>query len=295
MQEKQPTYIILLAFGKRGYGFAAYNLAASLKHFNKEVFVHLLYSSKATEQLTEEEKTVFDKYEEMPESYYMTNGKIDPGKAKVSFYKHLIYNEALYIDVDSLALQDITPLFKQLQAKEGFFYTDVWGQGGFNDEIEYNLWATNENIYNFFNLNKETDKISAVNTSFIFIRKGKEAEKFFKKLLENYSKFPMELLLRKWGLTMPDELIYTGTMAQLNINPKTDFPRPVFFGNTISSKTFTQLQNEYYMLSIYGDNGPRKLTRLMYLDWYDGLIKKQYKIKGYKTSYIMPDKHLNNK
>jgi len=294
MQEKQPTYIILLAFGKRGYGFAAYNLAESLKYFNNDVFVHLMYSPNATEQLTKAQKMVFDKYEEMPESYYMTNGKIDPGKAKVSFYKHLIYENALYIDVDSLALQDITPFFNKLQEKEGFFYTDVWGYGGFNDEIEYNLWATNENIYNFFKLDKEKDKINAVNTSYMFVRKGEEAENFFNKLQENYSQFPMELLLRKWGLTMPDEIIYTGTMAQLNINPKTDLPRPVFFGNKISEKSVTQLQKEYYLLSIYGDNGARKLTRLMYLDWYNGLIK-HYDFGGYKWSYIMPDKHLNNK
>lgn len=297
--------IVLVAFGKRGYGFAAYNLALSIKHFNPKIKIALIHDDIALRQVPDHR--FFDKlikiqpkdYMSVKESKHGPHQFIDPAKLKTHIYNYLPFTENLYLDVDALALQDLQPLMDHLSDQEKFYITDVRGLGGKDDAITYSVWAKNEDIWKFFKLGKYS-MLPAIQSSYCFIRKGTEARKFFKKVESNFKKgFPLGSLQMKWGGTVPDELIFSGTLAQMEIDADAKV-KPIFFGNHHSSKTNTQIAQAYYLLSIYGngDVRGRTLTKLKYIEWYDNLMFKKYcpplKIQHhFKTYFIMKDKHAN--
>ena len=53
--------IVLLAFGKRGYGFAAYNLAVSIRAFNKTIPITVYKDEIAFSQVEEDKMKIFQK------------------------------------------------------------------------------------------------------------------------------------------------------------------------------------------------------------------------------------------
>ena len=74
--------VVLVAFGKPQYYWAAYNLAYSIKRFNPTLQIALISDSKERALyhcygLT----SVIDEYVELPEQHIYTNKKLDPGKA----------------------------------------------------------------------------------------------------------------------------------------------------------------------------------------------------------------------
>jgi hypothetical protein len=88
---------------------------------------------------------------------------------------------------------------------------------------------------------------------------------------------------------MPDELIYAATIAKLGLKTHS-LDNLMFFGNKLNIKGIDELKEKYYFLSIYGPGGARALTRQRYIEWYDGLVRDY----GYKSQYIMRDKHLTH-
>ena len=76
------TGVVLVAFGKPQYYWAAYNLAYSIKRFNKDLQIALISDSKDRalyycHDLTNQ----IDVYVDLPEQHIYTNKKLDPGKA----------------------------------------------------------------------------------------------------------------------------------------------------------------------------------------------------------------------
>ena len=53
--------ILLIAFGKRGYAYAAYNLAFSLKHFSPALKITILTDGNIFTHLNPSEQKIFDK------------------------------------------------------------------------------------------------------------------------------------------------------------------------------------------------------------------------------------------
>jgi hypothetical protein len=295
MSTKKTKGIVLFAFGKRGYFFAAYNLALSVKHFNPEIPVVLFYNGDSLKYLSN--LSVFDDIYPIKDEDIYRNGKIDPARLKTNIYKYLPYDENLYLDVDGLALKDLQPLIDHLSKQKGWYLTDVTGVGGKGDKINYAIWASQEKIWEFFKL-KSDAQYPAIQSSFAYIKKTKTAEKFFNKVYKNYElDFPVRDLKMQWGGTIPDELLFSVTCAQSNIVPRSNC-KPIFFGWVLSNKTYGQIKDQHYLTAIYGNGNGRTLTRPRYLKWYDNLLRS-YALKEkkpyYKTSYIMQDKHANNR
>lgn len=287
--------IVLLAFGKRGYGFAAYNLALSIKKFNPKIKIALIHDNIAVKQLFD--TRFFDKMIKLKEADYTSDHKIDPAKIKTHIYKHLPFQENLYLDVDALAWKDLEPLLDYFSNQERYYLTDVRGIGGRDDNINYSVWAKNEDIWNFFRLTKYA-MLPAIQSSFCFIRKCDDARKFFKKVESNYNRqFPVEKLQMNWGGTIPDELIFSVTLAQMELDADAGI-KPIFFGNHHSKKGISQLAEEYYLLSIYGNGTGFTLTKPKYIELYDNLLFKYTRelkmAHNFKAYFIMQDKHANN-
>lgn len=116
--------ILLVALGAPEYGYMAANLAASIRHSDSEVNIHLVYAGKAISHFTAAHKALFSSMAECPAEYY-TRGTRDEGrgindpatdkqqqtteyiKAKTHIYELTPYEETLFLDVDMYILPSV--------------------------------------------------------------------------------------------------------------------------------------------------------------------------------------------
>lgn len=270
--------IILLAYGKPDYIFMAAHLIASIKRYSPDLNIAVLCDG-AIDYMPDRYKAMVDQTIHIDADHLFTRGQIDPGKAKCNLIHYLPYDKNLYLDVDALCLKDLTPLFDTDKP----FLTEVSGTGGKNDKIEYNHWATTENEWFEFGL-KEDATFRTIQSSSMYFERGKFCDKLQKHLTKCLS-FPMSKLANNWGKHLPDELIYSGALAQLEYDPA--FEEPVcFFGHKTSPLGFTELQEKFYVLSMYGNGKGNTLVREAYKDWYNRLNYKLH--KDMKIDIIRP-------
>ncbi len=270
--------VILLAYGKHEYIYMAAHLIASIKHYSPELPISVLCDA-SIHYMPERYKALIDETIFMDSDHLLTNGQIDPGKAKCNLIHYLPYDQNLYLDVDGLCLKDLTPVFDTDKP----FLTEVVAAGGKNDKIEYNHWATNENEWEEFGL-KEDATFRTIQSSSMYFERGKFCDKL-QKHLTKCLKFPMAKLANNWGKHLPDELIYSGALAQLEYDPS--FDKPVcFFGHKISPLSFTELQEKFFMLSMYGNGKGNTLVRDRYKDFYNRLNYSHHKAQ--KMDVIRP-------
>ena len=283
--------IVLLAVGKRGYTFAAYNLAYSIKHHNPSANILLIHDGTYLHQVPND---VFDITHEVSLQFTHQRGVFDAGGAKLGVYSIATqyFKEYLYLDVDALCLKDLQPFYDSLTKD---LHTDIMGKGDIKDAINYSIWASNENIWQEFELDKDA-VYYAPQTSWHYAKKKRSNTYFFKlaqKLNLDTFRDPKKLLI-KWGAALPDELIFGGALAIKGIDASTE-TRPIFFGN--KHKPISEVRNEYYLLSLYGNGVGRTLTKLDYLEFYDREMKKILIQSGlnhlYKVNLIMNDKLVN--
>lgn len=289
--------VLLVAFGNPGYGFASFNMLLSIKYFNPDVHVALLHDNNCVKYLPIDQLMMFDAHLPLTDDQINTNGGIDPAKLKCGIYDHCPYDETLYLDVDGIALRDISPIIEWCSAIDKPFQTSVIDSGCKDNQPSY-AWAAASDIWDHFKL-KPDAIYPSVQTSWMYIKKSKVCEKIFEQSVKNLeSGFPLSKLLGTWGGTLPDELMVGAALAKLGIDPDPGID-PVFFGSEIDPRSFTQLAQDHYVLSLYGNGNGKRLTRQRYIEHYDRLMQK-YCVKFgighlYKSDKIMKDKHSNKK
>ena len=287
--------IVIVALKKKAYCYGAFNLALSIKHYNPSINITLLSDGEHIKCFGLTEFAVFDNIKIMDDADY-TNETFEPALAKFNFYKYTPYDKTLYIDADSLCLKDIAPLMDALDNEKGFFYSNVHGSGGLEDDIQYSVWATNKQVWDFFKLKKDS-VLHNMNSSWIWVKKCKKADALFDKILENYYKgFGLENLLHQWGGTYPDELFFNGTCAQLKINPT--FNKSVmFFGDKQDNLPVSRLHDEYYFMTLFGKGNGTTTVRGKFIDFYDRILNNMCRKAGipnnYKSHSILTGKHTN--
>lgn len=293
--------ILLIAFGKAGYLRLAYNLAYSLKHFAPDLHITLI-TSDGIKGIQPHEFGIFDRVKSITTEDYTTDGRIDPAKVKARMY-HLgaeFYDHFLYLDVDAVAVQDVTTLLDHCIKSGAGYLTEVIGKGGKDSNIPYSIWASNESIWHWFDLPADAT-LCGIQSSWAYFDKVKG--KSLGNAVWHYygQKFPMSLLTHSWGGTLPDELLFQGAAARLGIDPTLHGfnKRPIFFGHSGSTQPAT-IKTNYLLLSCYGNSGSKSLTKLEYLELYDRLMRDYKRAKGeqhgYKLrEYCMGDKHANGR
>lgn len=292
--------IVLLAFGKRGYGFAAYNLAVSIRAFNNTIPITVYCDDIAFSHIEPEKMIIFDRIEKIGNDRLYNEGKFDPGYVKVNLYDLYPYDLNLYLDVDALCLRDIAPLFEIMEKKPDFFYTHIIDTHTIDKGRDFKSmqWAWADDIWGHFKL-KPDDVFYATNSSYQIVRKGKQARKFYDQIKKNYANpIPIDKLRMKWGGGQPDELYMNAALCQLKISAQMDTD-VMFFGGDLKH-TFTEIENKFYFLSMYGAGFSNvSTTRLKYREWYDRRLHKHFldRREGhiYKSQYIMAEKHANKR
>lgn len=296
---KRNKGILLLAFGKKGYAEAANNLAYTIKRFS-DVHITLAVQSDLLNYIYQDDYKYWDNIMPLKESDYLTNGKVDPAKAKVRIYDigSKVYKEFIYLDVDAMCWQNIDGLFEQCSESGKYYITDVKGVGGQDEVVNYSIWASNEDIADFFEL-KKNDKICAIQSSWCYYKCGPDAKKFSDTVKKYFNKgFDLKKLQEKWGGTLPDELIFSGVLSKMGIDASHEFnPKPIHFGNKHPQKGFTELAKDSYLMSTYGNGNGQTLTKVSYLEYYDRQMIQWKKEHGenhrYKIGQINKDKHAN--
>lgn len=279
----------------------AFNMAYSIKHNSPKTKVHLVADS-SIEYLPHDRRFVFDSIEPAKPEDYISNGSLDPGKLKSRIYKYLPFKHNLYLDVDGLVLSDLSNAFTSLISDDRWYITSEQGRGKLTEKINYSEWATNEAIQEHFKL-KDSQELVAIQSSWAYIQKGREAQKFFKEVEKEFEKFPKEKLNYDWGGTMPDELIFSGLISKHNL--KVDgLPNLMFFGSSGTAANPAEVEKTHTIMSVYGNGRGRTMTPLRYWDHYDRLMfawTKKHRLADdelstthiYKSTIVKPYKHAN--
>ena len=289
------TGVVLLAFGKVQYYWAAYNLAFSIKKHSPNVRITVLFDDvlKAISQCPEIVKYVEHFGDINPADIY-TNKKLDPGKVKVNLYKYLPYDCNLYLDVDAIALKDIQPMIDELSQSGKDYISHCVGYHTIDKGRDFKemQWAWADRMWAHFNL-LPSYVMPAINSSMQWIVKGSQAEAIYRTAKDLYFNNPIEIkdLRMKWGGGQPDELYMNVALAIHGIDPalKAYTKNSGSEGGMIHfamqrGLSYQDIINNYYLQSYYGGAG---FTPRFYIDWLDRMLNADFKAIGSRHIYLI--------
>ena len=287
--------ILLIAFGKRGYGLMAHNLAFTLRHNSPDVNIGIWISQSLYNEIPD--KTLYTDIRILDDAQFMKNGKIEPAIAKAQIYRLgcQMADKFLYLDVDGICINDIEPLLKRLDGLT--IATEVLGKGSKEDTVNYSVWASNKDIWENFNL-PDNATLCGIQSSWAYFEKSAIGDKM-QEYLDYYllKGIPKYLLKMQWGGTVPDELLYQGVYAKLGIVPilPKEEMKPIFFGHGKRNETEQEVLSNYHILSLYGNSGNRSLVKPKWLKLHDRYLRLIGDSRGFTSTIVMADKHANNK
>lgn len=261
--------ILLIACGKT-YGKYANNLAASIKHFNSDIKIHLCCDEITIEYISMDFFDIIDicfDYE-----------KKDWCEIKCNINKYSPFERTLYLDVDAVCLKDLSALFEALKTESIFIQkTD-----------SKNIWATNEIVSEHYG---KKINVNTVQTSIIYFDRSESSNKFFHQLaILNKNRLPKTSYKSMWGASRahPDELYYSIAFDLLGLNI-IDF-RPIFFAE--KHEKVSIILNNYYLLSQFGGISTSKAYSIdlyckLMRNYFKNLNKKPYDgINLYKNKFV---------
>jgi hypothetical protein len=287
--------VVLLAFGKVQYYWAAYNLAFSIKKHSPNVNITVLFDdpSKAISQCHDLMNYVNHIGHIAADDIY-TNKKLDPGKVKVNLYKYLPYDCNLYLDVDAIALKDIQPMIDELSQSGKDYISHCVGYHTIDKGRDFKemQWAWADRMWEHFNL-LPSYVMPAINSSMQWIVKGSQTEAIYRTAKDLYFNNPIEIkdLRMKWGGGQPDELYMNVALAIHGIDPalKAYTKNSGSEGGMIHfamqrGLSYQDIINNYYLQSYYGGAG---FTPRFYIDWLDRMLNVDFKAIGSRHIYLI--------
>jgi hypothetical protein len=289
------TGVVLLAFGKIQYYWAAYNLAFSIKKFNPSIRIALITDDKGKALSQCPELGVLTELiNDIAQDDIYTNKKLDPAKLKVKLYDYLPYERNLYLDVDAIALKDIQPMIDELSQSGKDYISHTVGYHTIDKGRDFKemQWAWADKIWAHFELPADA-VMPAINSSMQWIVKGEQAAAIYRTAQDLYLNNPIPLkdLRMKWGGSQPDELYMNISMAIHKVDPalkaydkiKTSEGGMIHFAMT-RGLTFQEITEKFYLQSYYGGNG---FTPNFYIDWLDRMLKADHQAIGKRHIYYI--------
>lgn len=282
--------VTLMAFGRKGYAYATDALVASLRHYGYTGPIHVHATGRMRAMLlpsTLSGVTVHD----LPEGY-----EASPGLAKVSLPRLLDYGPTLYLDVDAIALKDITPLIDALLKDERPYITHVVDKAAVSEarRPNYFIWATRERVVERHALAPD-DVLFSPQTSWAWFRPGPDLNKLADTLAEVWVRWSLTDIDHKWGKSVPDELIYGIACTLSGLDPS--WPTmPVHIGK--GNAPMPAIVDAYYLLGMYGSGKNNSTVPRRFRDMYDAVVRQVIKGGGDRglksSSYLMRDKYVDH-
>lgn len=284
----------IFAFGKRGYHFAAANLAATLLHYAPTLRVEVRADAGSTYVPAAHRPGAWIDWEGPPNT---RGDRPDPGAMKANILDHLPDGDSLVLDADTIALQDIRPLLKALQADGRPYITDVIGQGDGSQPIAYTPWATPEQIRAKLGRNGPAT-FYGLNTSWQFVRKveGRGPAVLQHVAMQWHARtWTTQELKARWGASLPDELLVATACTALDYSPA--WPHPVTFYGAQRLK-LADVQSTYTLASLYGrGRGNHRAVQPAMVAQYDRHLAQVWKAAGVpyftRLEVVTGDKHTN--
>lgn len=267
-----------------------HNLALSLKHHSPNVKIHLFITDELRQHINEAD---YETIVPIKHDDYNDHRGIAPAKIKARIYelgRSIGLESFLYLDVDAIVLNDIEPFLHALKGSK--VATEIIDKGGKDDNVNYSIWATSDNIWQFFEL-ADNDTLCGIQSSWMYFEHNDICGK-----LQEYLNYymavgvPFTILKQTWGLALPDELLYQGIFAKMGVIPsKPDTEKhSILFGNKKNKETVDSAEKNYYLLSIYGND---KLTQKKWLELYDRHLQSIDRVNYHPYSMLIRDKHAN--
>jgi len=297
--------VVLMAFGRPQYYWAAYNLAYSIKKFNKDIHITCLVESvDDVNKYCGDIHEVVDGIRTISQENLYTSKKIDPGKAKVNLYYYLPYTHNVYLDVDAVALKDIKPMIDALLACDKPYASHTVGYHTIDQgrKIDSMQWAWADDIWSQYQFTDKTI-LPAINSSVQYIKKCPESLKLYKVAQDYYhhNPIPVGKLRTKWGGGQPDELYMNCALAKMGMDPaigevgRNEYAENGFIHFTDRrGMSYNQITDAYYLQSYYGGRG---FTPTFYTEWLDRLLKSWMREEGKMHKYfinrIIDNKHAD--
>lgn len=291
--------VVIYAFKKPAYGKFAWNLAVSIKANNPDTPVAVIAWGKALDHLEDWRKSWFDQVIHMDESDLFELGKFMPGKAKLSGYKYLPFDENMIIDADSICIGSLDKVWEQCT---GNFHAQCVGKFTEADESWTCQWLPLQQVREAFKLSDQ-HTLFEINSSFMFVRKSQEAESLYEQALANYHTGRTHEKLRKWGGGFPDELGFNVAFAQCGVDPSFSI-QPVISNETAWPMFFsTRFQNDwgfvYRTFPFIGFFGDGHFTDKSLQAQYDRIMMGHGSRGGFlhvfKINQLMKEKHVKEK
>ena len=291
--ENNSVGVVLIAFGTDHYYHMAYNLAYSIKHFNKSVQIAIYIDDrgkfdKALKAANQEQQWVFDYIEAVPEKY----GQY--AELKLNIDKYCRFDKSLYLDVDAVCLRDIAPLLESLDSVDFAIHVNGTYKRSDGPKFAQMWWAKPDDIWNQYQL-PEDATLWSVNSSVQWITKSGRSKQLYEKARKAYSNpIPVSKLMKTWGNGQPDELYLNIALAESDFDPS--FPvDPMLFRAKIMELPHT-IPGQYDFMSYFGPQGH---TAYYYVKWMDNQLRSFHAADNrrhfYKLENILKHKHANRR
>lgn len=204
--------VLLLAVGHRYYGQLAFNLALSVKYFDRDASVTVLASDDALAYARTKRKA-FDCVAEVPHEVFFVDGKPEVGLLKTRLYALSPYDETIFIDADSILCRPIGDLFGVADfASQCARITEaVYG------ERSLMHWATEKDVQRAFGISEDFDH--QVHSFFMSWRRCERTEGMFALAEAAFWRLHAGAVpaMKRWEGAVPDELCFTIAMRQSNM------------------------------------------------------------------------------
>lgn len=280
--------VTLLAFGRKGYAYAAANMVASLRHYGFGGDINLLVDDRC--------RTVLPSWVQPLASVKALPADIgkDPCHIKMQL-PLLIDGPTLYLDVDGVAMKDVTPWMEALQADGRDYITEVKGKGRDGDKIEYFEWATTAKCKALHDLPDDAIYYG-LQSSWAFMRPSEMITALWGSMTAMRERWTLADLKHKWGTTFPDELFFSLGCTALGHDPSWD-DTPMFFGRGFD--TLPQIRERHYVLSLWGSGRGKGSVPPRHVDKYDAVMRMVMRGKNMqhdlKSNFVREDKFVDQK
>lgn len=281
--------VTLLAFGRRGYAIAAANMVLSLRHHG--------YRGRINLHCTEGMEAMIDDATKQEVLMRGLSNDIarDPGRCKVMLPTLIRDAATLYLDVDGIAMKDVTPLVEQLMLDERPILAQaaapyVVGAGA---RPQGHWWVAPKTMIERHGL-KDGDRIHAVNTSAVWLRKGEALDKVQVEMIRAHAAYSTRDLVHKWGGVIPDELCLSAACAVLGLDPA--MPSAACFFDRAPARAIDVAQSAY-VLPLYGSRHSSGCTSEHKKQLYDGQIRIMRGRKDasqYASRHVMAHKFIDH-
>lgn len=231
--------ILLIGIGDY-YQKLAYNLLKSIKK-HTDIEVTLVTDDTSPYFIKE-----FDNVVEPQLCHYLENRRINPFKLKTFINLYTPYDKTLYLDVDTVCINDISEIF------EKDFYIQEVGRYGYEEADKCHMvWVkkaglTIRDIFDAYNVSKEV-KYPEYNSSVILFTK--EHDGYFAKVQECYN--DRRIAFKDIGGRYPDELAFNLASALTNTYNTTKRKYMYFHWET-KVDNFTEIKKQYLFIGMAG-------------------------------------------